>query len=91
MSRRDKARPSSSRKRSQKSNDILLRRWAGRKPVLAAGDDESYEEVPRPSQPKRLSQYLEMLYEKRFFLSIFFFSLSVTLRVVMLNFLRNKF
>lgn len=91
MSRRDKARPSSSRKRSQKSNDILLRRWAGRKPVLAAGDDESYEEVPRPSQPKRLSQYLEMLYEKRFFLSIFFFSLFVTLRVVMLNFLRNKF
>ncbi|KAI5314837.1 hypothetical protein L3X38_044013 [Prunus dulcis] len=65
MSRRDKARPSSSGKRSQKSNDILLRRWAGRKPVLAAGDDESYEEVPRPSQPKRLCHYLEVLYEKR--------------------------
>ncbi|ONH91931.1 hypothetical protein PRUPE_8G144400 [Prunus persica] len=65
MSRRDKARPSSSRKRSQKSNDILLRRWAGRKPVLAAGDDEGYEEVPRPSQPKRLCHYLEVLYEKR--------------------------
>lgn len=71
MSRRDKARPSSSRKRSQKSNDILLRRWAGRKPVLAAGDDEGYEEVPRPSQPKRLCHYLEVLYEKRFFLSNF--------------------